>query len=68
MIPDFIAQFGIASDPAATAAWSHIVDDPPHDPPIPFTLGTLSFAGAGPDTRSAHVFIGAGHRVAGLGV
>ena len=67
IIPDFIAQYGIAADPDETDKWDDIPDDPPHSPPIPFKLGTLSFAGAGPNTRSSHVFFGAGDRVKGLG-
>lgn len=64
---EFIAQFGIAADPDVTAQWSPIADDPVHEPPPPFKLGTLSFAGAGAGTRTSHVFFGTGRRVAGLG-
>ena len=37
-----------------------IPDDPPLDPPIPFQLGTMSFAGSGDDSRSTQMFIAYG--------
>jgi peptidyl-prolyl cis-trans isomerase A (cyclophilin A) len=47
-VPHFLVQFGISYSPDASLqqlAQQHIPDDPQHDPPIPFTLGTISYAG-----------------------
>jgi Cyclophilin type peptidyl-prolyl cis-trans isomerase/CLD len=47
-VPGFLVQFGISYTSDATVqdlAKSRIPDDPQHDPPIPFTLGTISYAG-----------------------
>jgi cyclophilin family peptidyl-prolyl cis-trans isomerase len=47
-VPNFLVQFGISytTDTALQQlAQQHIPDDPVHDPPIPFTLGTISYAG-----------------------
>ena len=47
-VPGFLVQFGISYTSDATAqdlAKGHIPDDPQLDPPIPFTLGTISYAG-----------------------
>jgi cyclophilin family peptidyl-prolyl cis-trans isomerase len=47
-VPNFLVQFGISysTDSALQQlAQQHIPDDPQHDPLIPFTLGTISYAG-----------------------
>ena len=55
----FMAQFGVNGDPAVTAKWSdaNIDDDPvtQHN-----TRGMVSFATAGPNTRSTQLFINYG--------
>ena len=56
VVPGFVAQFGISSAPAVSAAWKHteIKDDP-----VTQTnkRGALTFATAGPNTRTTQVFI-----------
>merc|ERR1740124_269711 len=56
-IEGFLVQFGVASHPNVTREWSmkKIEDDPQKK--IPFTQGTVSFAGNGPRSRSSHIFI-----------
>mmetsp|Transcript_80599 Transcript_80599/g.127306 ORF Transcript_80599/g.127306 Transcript_80599/m.127306 type:complete len:175 (+) Transcript_80599:67-591(+) len=55
VIPDFIAQVGIAADPAVYAKWgnSPIKDDPVKESN---QRGYVSFAMRGPDTRSCQIF------------
>ena len=59
VIPGFMAQFGIHGDPPVAAAWrdATIPDDPvrQHN-----TRGTVSFATAGPGTRTTQLFINFG--------
>ena len=59
VIPDFIAQVGIAADPAIYAQWGNnrIKDDPVK---TSNTRGTVSFATSGPDARSCQVFVNYG--------
>jgi peptidyl-prolyl cis-trans isomerase A (cyclophilin A) len=56
VVPGFVVQFGIAEKPAVSAAWKHteIADDP-----VTQTnkRGYLSFATAGPNTRTTQIFI-----------
>lgn len=60
VIPHFLTQFGISADyDLRTEARNYVVkDDPvPDTGAIKFVPGMMSFAGAGPNTRSAEVFI-----------
>lgn len=60
VIPRFMAQFGIHGDPKASRAWhaAHIPDDPVAESNV---RGTLTFATAGPDTRSTQFFFNFGN-------
>jgi len=59
VIPGFMAQFGIHGDPQVAAAWrdATIPDDPVRQPN---TRGAVSFATAGPGTRTTQLFINYG--------
>ena len=56
VLPGFVAQVGISGDPAVTRKWdkSEIKDDPVK---VSNTRGRVTFATAGPDTRTTQVFI-----------
>jgi cyclophilin family peptidyl-prolyl cis-trans isomerase len=56
VIPGFIVQFGISADPKFSAVWhdADIQDDPVKQSNV---AGTVTFATAGPDTRTTQVFI-----------
>ena len=56
MIPGFIVQFGISANPSVSAVWhdADIQDDPVKQSNV---AGTVTFATAGPDTRTTQVFI-----------
>lgn len=59
VVPPFVVQFGINGDPAVAAAWqtANIPDDPvvEHN-----TRGTVTFATAGPNSRTTQVFVNLG--------
>jgi cyclophilin family peptidyl-prolyl cis-trans isomerase len=59
MVPGFIAQFGIHGDPAVNDAWKRAMmpDEPMR---TGNTRGTVTFASAGPDTRTVQLFISTG--------
>lgn len=56
VLPGFVAQFGINARPAISRVWSHAIipDDPVKQSN---RRGTLSFATAGPSTRTTQIFI-----------
>lgn len=59
VVPGFVVQFGISGDPKISAPWSHanIADDPVTQSNKP---GTITYAIAGPNTRTTQVFINFG--------
>jgi cyclophilin family peptidyl-prolyl cis-trans isomerase len=56
VVPGFVVQFGLSAQPAVSAAWRHteFKDDPVTQSN---KRGTITFATAGPDTRTTQVFI-----------
>jgi peptidyl-prolyl cis-trans isomerase A (cyclophilin A) len=56
VVPGFVVQFGLTGSPAVNKAWTDakIKDDPVTQSNLP---GTITFAMAGPNTRTTQVFI-----------
>lgn len=81
ILPGFLIQFGVAADPAQHRKWDYTLGPngekiwprpPLADEPnrAQFRAGSISFAGAGENTRSCHLFIAMepyGSRVLGSG-
>lgn len=59
VVPGFVVQFGIAADPAVHAMWS---DRPIADDPVVASneRRTVTFATAGPNTRTTQLFVNLG--------
>jgi peptidyl-prolyl cis-trans isomerase A (cyclophilin A) len=59
VVPGFVVQFGLNRDPRANAAWysANIQDDPVKQTNAP---GRVTFASAGPGTRTTQLFINLG--------
>ncbi len=56
VLPGFVAQFGISANPAISKAWASATF--PDDPVTQSNLrGSLTFATAGPNTRTTQIFI-----------
>eukprot|EP01031_Cornospumella_fuschlensis_P035336 gene35336-42818_t len=55
VVPDFVLQFGISALPEETAKWDTAIKDDPVL--VSNTNWTVSYATAGPDTRTTQIFI-----------
>jgi peptidyl-prolyl cis-trans isomerase A (cyclophilin A) len=60
VVKGFVVQFGISPTPAVSAAWQTAViqDDPVK---TSNAVGTITYADAGPNTRTTQVFINLGN-------
>jgi peptidyl-prolyl cis-trans isomerase A (cyclophilin A) len=60
VVKGFVVQFGISGYPQVSAAWqnANIVDDPVK---ASNTVGTITYADGGPNTRTTQVFINLGN-------
>ena len=65
VVKGFVVQFGISGDPKVAAAWqqANIPDDPVK---VSNTPGTITYADAGPNTRSTQVFVNLGNNGSNL--
>ena len=60
VLPNFVVQFGISPYPQVSKAWQHaFVPDDPHT--VSNSRGTVTFATAGPNTRTTQVFVNLGN-------
>ena len=65
VVKGFVVQFGINGDPNVSSAWqnANLKDDPVK---ASNTVGTITYADAGPNTRTTQVFINLGNNAANL--
>lgn len=66
VIPGFLVQFGVAAEPQVQAKWQNN-KIPDETNQVKFRGGTLSFAGAGANSRSCHLFVALSPNGANLG-
>lgn len=59
VLPNFIVQFGINGDPTKQALWRKSIPDDPVQ--VSNKRGTVTFATAGPNTRTTQIFINTGN-------
>lgn len=59
VLPNFIVQFGINGDPTKQALWRKSIPDDPVK--VSNKRGTVTFATAGPNTRTTQIFINTGN-------
>ena len=57
VVPNFIIQWGVASSSEESSKWSTQIQDDPVLSTISNTVGTVSFATAGPNTRTTQIFV-----------
>merc|ERR1712065_5529 len=55
VVPNFVVQWGIAADPSCTSKWSTAIKDDPVK--MSNLRGTVTYADAGPNTRTTQLFI-----------
>jgi len=65
VVKGFVVQFGMSGYPSVSSAWqnANLVDDPVK---TSNTAGTITFADAGPNTRTTQVFISLGNNAGNL--
>ncbi|GMH65720.1 hypothetical protein TrST_g196 [Triparma strigata] len=63
VIPGFVAQFGLSTDPSVTAKNSKAIKDDPKGTGPGNQKYTLTFATAGPNTRTTQIFINFGDNI-----
>jgi len=55
VVPGFVVQFGISGTPAENTKWQTAIKDDPVV--VKNTVGTITYADAGPNTRTTQVFV-----------
>ncbi|HEY5098883.1 MAG TPA: peptidylprolyl isomerase [Gaiellaceae bacterium] len=65
VVKGFVVQFGISGYPSVSSAWqnANLIDDPVRASNV---VGTITFADAGPNTRTTQVFINLGDNAGNL--